>query len=118
MNKSGPTLTINKNVPLAPYTTLGVGGPARFFVRAGTEDHILDAIDYARSEKCPAFILGGGSNIVVSDTGFPGLVIRIEIPSIRPLDGKNSARFSVGAGVEWDVFVEHCVSQNLAGIEC
>ncbi len=118
MDKSGSALTIYENVPLAPYTTIGVGGPARFFVRAGTEDHVLDAINYARSEKCPVFILGGGSNIVVSDTGFSGLVIKIEIPGIRPLDGKNCARFSVGAGVEWDAFVQHCVDQNLAGIEC
>jgi UDP-N-acetylmuramate dehydrogenase len=118
MNESGSALAIHTNVSLSPYTTLGVGGPARFFVRAETEDHVRDAMDFALSEKCPVFILGGGSNIVVSDSGFRGLVIKIEIPGIQPLDGIKSSRFSAGAGVEWDVFVQHCVAQNLAGIEC
>ncbi len=118
MNKSNPAPAVCENVTLAPHTTLGIGGPARFFVRAKAESHILHALDYARAKGCPIFILGGGSNIVVSDAGFPGLVIKIEIPGIQPCDGKNSARLSVGAGVEWDAFVQYCVNQNLAGIEC
>jgi UDP-N-acetylmuramate dehydrogenase len=118
MNKRGTALTVLENVPLASYTTLGVGGPARFLVRARNERHILDAMEYARARGCPVFILGGGSNIVVSDMGFPGLVLKIEIPGIRSLDGEDGAEISVGAGVEWDAFVQYCVNRNLAGIEC
>ena len=118
MEEFNPALKIQENVPLALYTTLGIGGPARYFVRAGTADHVLEALNYAQKKGCPVFILGGGSNIVVSDAGFPGLVIKIEIAGIRSRDGKSSHRFSVGAGVEWDTFVQHCVGLNLAGIEC
>jgi UDP-N-acetylmuramate dehydrogenase len=102
--------------PLAPYTTLGIGGPARWLAAVRTEDEILAALDFAHTHHWPVFILGGGSNIVVSDAGYPGLVLKIELPGIRPLEDR--AGISVGAGVEWDAFVEYCVSRNLAGIEC
>jgi UDP-N-acetylmuramate dehydrogenase len=118
MHKCDADLSGFGNEPLARYTTLGVGGPARFLTVAKTEGEILNALDYARAQSWPVFILGGGSNIVVSDTGFPGLVLKIEIPGIQPLDGPNGIRLSAGAGVEWDVFVHYCVSRNLAGIEC
>ena len=72
MDKTAADFTIYENIPLAPYTTLGVGGPARFFVTASNETHILQALDFADAKDCPVFILGGGSNIVVSDAGFPG----------------------------------------------
>jgi UDP-N-acetylmuramate dehydrogenase len=118
MRESGLACTIYENVPLAPYTTLGIGGPARFLAKARTEDQILDALYFARVRSCPVFILGGGSNIVVSDAGFPGLVLRIELPGIRDLGHEDGARVSAGAGVEWDVFVQHCVQRNFGGIEC
>jgi UDP-N-acetylmuramate dehydrogenase len=102
--------------PLARYTTLGVGGPARCLAVVKTEEDILNALYAARAHNWQVFILGGGSNIVVSDAGYPGLVLKIEIPGIQPLE--DSSRISVGAGVEWDAFVQYCVSRNLAGIEC
>ena len=118
MKKSCEAFPVLENVPLAPYTTLGVGGPARFLIKAKTGDHISGAMEFARARRCEVFILGGGSNLVVSDSGFPGVVIKIEIAGIEPLDGKGSGKFSVGAGVEWDIFVQHCVQEGLAGIEC
>ncbi len=118
MRKSGSALSIQENVPLAPYTTLGIGGPARFLAKARNEDQILEALVFAYSQSCPVFILGGGSNIIVSDAGFPGLVLRIELPGIQNPDGENAARISAGAGVEWDAFVQHCANRRLAGIEC
>ncbi len=118
MHKSGSSLSIQENIPLAAYTTLGIGGPARFLARARNEDQILEALAFARFQSCPVFILGSGSNIVVSDAGFPGLVLKMEIPGIRNLDHENGARISAAAGVEWDAFVQHCVKRNLAGIEC
>lgn len=101
---------------LAGYTTLGVGGPARYLTVAKSEAEILSALDFARAQDLPVFILGGGSNIIVSDAGYSGLVLKIEIPGIQPLEDRS--RISVGAGVEWDAFVQYCVSRNLAGIEC
>jgi UDP-N-acetylmuramate dehydrogenase len=116
MHKDTADLFILEEEPLARYTTLGVGGPARRLTAAKTENEILNALGTARAHNWQVFILGGGSNIVVSDAGFSGLVLKIEIPGIQPLE--DGSRISVGAGVEWDAFVQYCVSQNLAGVEC
>jgi UDP-N-acetylmuramate dehydrogenase len=118
MKKSGQALSIRENVILAPYTTLGVGGPARFLASIKHEDQIPEALEYARVHGCPVFILGGGSNILASDSGFPGLVVRMEIRGIHPLDEDNIEFVSVAAGEDWDGFVQRCVDQNLAGLEC
>jgi UDP-N-acetylmuramate dehydrogenase len=114
MSKS--TLTFRENVPLAPYTTLGVGGPARFLVSIKRDEQLPDALDFAFARGCPVFILGGGSNIVVSDSGFPGLIIKIELSGIQSFDGDNTVY--VAAGEQWDSLVQHCISRNLAGLEC
>ena len=106
---------IQENIPLAPFTTLGVGGPARFFATATNEEHVAEALSFARARSVPVFTLGGGSNLVVADAGFPGLVLKIEISGIRPLDA--AGRVAVGAGVEWDAFIQYCVSRDLAGVE-
>ena len=116
MHRHVSDLSILENESLAPYTTLGIGGPCRFMISATGEDEIPRALDFAKARLLPVFILGGGSNIVVSDAGFPGLVIKVEIPGIRALDA--GGRISVGAGVEWDEFVRYCVDRNLAGVEC
>jgi UDP-N-acetylmuramate dehydrogenase len=118
MHKSDSDLSFFENVPLAPYTTLGVGGPARFFAKATAEDQVRNAMEFARAHSYPVFILGGGSNIIVSDKGFPGLVIKIELPGIQSLSNADNSEISVGAGVEWDAFVQHSVNRNLGGIEC
>jgi len=118
MKKSGTALSIRENVTLAPYTTLGVGGPARFLVSVKHEEQVPEALDFARLHACPVFILGSGSNLLVSDAGFPGLIIRMEIRGIQPLDEENSEFVSVAAGEIWDNFVQRCVEQNLAGVEC
>jgi UDP-N-acetylmuramate dehydrogenase len=118
MKKPGTALSIRENVTLAPYTTLGVGGPARFLVSIKHEDQVPEALEFARTHACPVFIIGGGSNILVSDSGFPGMIVRMEIRGIQPLDEDNSEFVSVAAGETWDVFVQRCVDQNLAGIEC
>ncbi len=117
MSESKAVLRISENVSLASYTTLGIGGPARFMLRAETEEQILDGLEFARGRGCPVFVLGGGSNILVSDAGFPGLVIKIELQGIDET-GDGSGRISASAGVAWDAFVQRCVVKNLAGIEC
>ena len=108
-------LMILENAPLAPCTTLGVGGPARFLIKAATEEQVLEGLQFARNLGCPVFVLGGGSNIVVSDSGFPGLVIKMELSGIKEED---HGRISAAAGEEWDRFVSHSVERNLAGVEC
>jgi UDP-N-acetylmuramate dehydrogenase len=111
-------LRIEDNVPLAPHTTLKVGGRARFFASAKIDDEVLEALDFARKRGCPLFVMGGGSNIVVSDSGFPGLVLKIDLRGFRSPDAENPAIISAAAGENWDAFVQSCVDRGLAGIEC
>ena len=113
-------MTIQENIPLAPLTTLQVGGVARYFAELRREDEVQPAVQFAKSRDLPLFVLGGGSNLVVADAGWPGLVLRIAIGGItasNTKDGK-AVLFSVGAGVDWDDFVAQAVVQNCAGIEC
>jgi len=70
---------IQENVPLSPLTTLRIGGPARFFAEARDEDETLAAFSFADERSLPLFILGGGSNVLVADEGFPGLVVRVAL---------------------------------------
>jgi UDP-N-acetylmuramate dehydrogenase len=116
MTRSGSAISIRENVPLAPYTTLGIGGPARYFVAVKREEQIPEALDFAFKCGCPVFILGSGSNVVVSDSGFPGLIIKIEITGIQSIDDEHM--ISVAAGEDWDSLVQRSVGLSLAGIEC
>ena len=109
---------IQENVPLAPFTTLGIGGPARYLAEVSEETQVLDALALAHSRGLPVFVLGGGSNILVADEGFPGLVLRIGLRGIRPEDGDRTGIATVGAGEDWDAFVLWCVQRNWAGVEC
>jgi UDP-N-acetylmuramate dehydrogenase len=111
-------MQIQENVLLAPFTTLGVGGPARFFVEALSTAEVLEAVAYAKSHAAPLFILGGGSNLVVSDAGWPGLVLKVAILGINHRHGHGTAYFDVGAGESWDDFVAIVVQHHCAGIEC
>lgn len=105
---------IQENVTLAPLTTLKVGGAARYFIKAETESNILSAIAFAKENDLPIFILGGGSNIVVADEGFDGLVLQIALKGIS----QENNLITSAAGEDWDSFVKFCVEKNLAGIEC
>jgi UDP-N-acetylmuramate dehydrogenase len=113
-----PTLHIRKNISLAPFTTFHVGGPARYFVEATSEADVLDAIRYGREHKLKLFVLGGGSNLVVSDEGWPGLILKIGIPGINVSNENGKATFTAGAGEDWDGLVERAVEADCAGIEC
>jgi UDP-N-acetylmuramate dehydrogenase len=115
-------MTIQENVPLAPLTTMQVGGAARYFAELRREDDVREAAQFAKTRNLPLFVLGGGSNLVVADSGWPGLVLKIAIGGItspNTNDATGSAvLFSVGAGVNWDDFVAQAVAQNCAGVEC
>jgi UDP-N-acetylmuramate dehydrogenase len=109
---------IHENVALAPLTTLGIGGPARYFIDAPDETTILEATWLARDRNLPIFVLGGGSNLLVADSGFPGLVIKVGIRGIEWEDDRDKTIVSAGAGEDWDRLVGLCVERELSGIEC
>jgi len=111
-------MEIQQNVPLAPFTTLGVGGPARFFAEALTVDEVREAVDFAKSHDAPLCVLGGGSNLVIADSGWPGLVLKVGIPGINHRHGRGTAYFDVGAGETWDDFVAAAVQHYCSGVEC
>jgi UDP-N-acetylmuramate dehydrogenase len=113
-------MLLQENVPLAPLTTLQIGGPARFFVEAKSRADVQEAIEFARRRELDLFILGGGSNLVISDAGWPGLVLKIAIEGIerRPALEGGRALFDVGAGENWDRFVSRAVAAQCAGVEC
>jgi UDP-N-acetylmuramate dehydrogenase len=111
-------LEIQEDMALASLTTLGVGGKARFFCRAETEEQVGEAVGFARNRDLPLFVLGGGSNLVISDRGWDGVVLQIGIAEIHEKSSEDKIHFDVDAGVDWDQFVAHAVSLNCAGIEC
>lgn len=112
------TSPIQQNVPLAPMTTFGIGGPARYFVHAVSEQEVMDSLDFAHSNASPVFVLGGGSNLLVSDNGFPGLVLRIGLKGIEDEAAGGRVLVHARAGEDWDPFVARCVEEGRAGIEC
>ena len=111
-------LTIQENVPLAPLTTMQVGGPARYFVEADCEDDVREAVALAKAKTLPLFVMGGGSNLLVADSGWPGLVLKIAIGGVTKREDGATAVFDVGAGIDWDAFVAQTVADNYAGVEC
>lgn len=111
-------MQILQDVPLAPLTTLQVGGPARYFCKATSVGEVDEAVRFSKARSIPLFVLGGGSNLVVADAGWPGLVVHIGITGIDERSGDGAAIFEVGAGEDWDSFVAHAVTRNCAGIEC
>src|SRR2546427_23191 len=104
-------------VPLAPYTTLGLGVAARYFVECRSEDEGRAALTLAADGRLPVYVLGGGSNVVFLDSGFPGLVLRITIGGVESRDGE-SPEVRAGAGVDWDGLVEAVVARGWTGVEC
>lgn len=111
-------MMIREQVALAPHTTLGVGGPARYFAEVHTETEVREAVEFARSRDLPLFVLGGGSNLLVADTGFNGLVLRIALRGIDRTTAGDEVTFRIAAGEDWDAFVARAVHDNCAGIEC
>lgn len=108
---------MQENIQLKDYTTFKIGGNALYFTVARTVGDIKKAVIFARDKKLPFFVLGGGSNIVVSDNGIQGVVIKNEIKGIEYTDANNVMEVQVGAGENWDVFVEETVKKELYGLE-
>jgi UDP-N-acetylmuramate dehydrogenase len=110
-----------ENIPLAPLTTINIGGPARYFVDAKSIAEVQEAVAFARSRDLALFVLGGGSNLLVADAGWPGLVLKISLQGIDQQaahDDDGQVLFHAGAGESWDKFVSRAVMARCAGVEC
>ncbi len=107
-------VTVLEKVPLAEFTTFGIGGPARYFVEAKSEADVAEAVGWAAQRGVRLYPLGGGSNLLILDEGFDGLILKVGILGVKQ-DGE---AFDVGAGEDWDAFVERTVDNEFAGMEC
>lgn len=113
-----PRIQVLEHVPLAPFTTLRLGGEARYYVSCSSDGEIMDAVRFARGRTLRVGILGGGSNLIVRDEGFDGLVLRVHTTGIIE-EGNLEDRFvTVAAGEHWDRVVEYTVERGLGGMEC
>lgn len=112
------SLVIEENVSLAALTTLEIGGAARYFASAKNENQIVEALNFAAGKNLETFILGGGSNVLIADEGFDGLVLQIALKGIFVETAENKTFVTANAGEDWDAFCEFCVGENLQGIEC
>ena len=112
-------MIVQENILLAPLTTFRIGGPARNFVKAESVLDVQEAVAWAETNNLPLFVLGGGSNLLVSDSGWPGLVLNIAIGGIEQRgEHEGKMLFEAGAGESWDRFVSHAVMADCAGVEC
>jgi UDP-N-acetylmuramate dehydrogenase len=107
-------LKIQENIALASMTTLGIGGPARWFVAAASEAEIAEACAWTREKGVPLFVLGGGSNVLVADAGFDGLALHVVLQGIE----QDRELLSAAAGTPWEHCVQQATEAGLAGIEC
>jgi UDP-N-acetylmuramate dehydrogenase len=108
------TLRIEADVPLAPLTTLELGGAARFFARVDSAERLAEAAEWAAQRGLPLAVLGGGSNLIVPDEGFAGLVVSMEVRGVSV----NGVSVTAGGGEPWDEFVATTLGAGLGGLEC
>jgi UDP-N-acetylmuramate dehydrogenase len=107
-----------EQVPLAPWTTLGVGGPARFFAEVASEPALLEALAWAHDRGLRTLLLGGGSNLLVADRGVDALVLRLRLRGLSVTREGEGALLEAAAGEPWDEVVAFAVAHDLAGLEC
>lgn len=110
-------LELQEHAPLGPRTTLGVGGPARYLVEAKSESDVLEALRWADQHGVTVRVLGGGSNLVVADAGFEGLVLVVALRGIELSSVAGDAVLCARAGEPWDDVVACAVARGLAGLE-
>ena len=111
-------MKIEENILLAPYTTFKIGGPARWFCVVENQFDALEAFEFAKNKQLKTFVLGGGSNILVSDEGFDGLVIKVVNKGIEVLsENADDVLLKVASGEVWDEVVKFAVTNNWWGVE-
>jgi UDP-N-acetylmuramate dehydrogenase len=112
-------INISENISLSKFTSIKLGGKAKFFCECKTEKDLIECLDYAKTNNLKIQILGGGSNTIFSDEGFDGLVIKIELKDISiHNDFKDNIIIKASAGEEWDNFVKYCIENKFTGVEC
>jgi UDP-N-acetylmuramate dehydrogenase len=111
-------LVVRERVALAPYTTMGVGGPARFFVEATDEATLSQAVAWARARGVAVRILGGGSNVVVADAGVDAVVIQVALRGVTTREIRGAVEVTAAAGELWDDLVALAIGHGWAGLEC
>ncbi len=118
MASRSPAVAMREGVPLSELSTIGVGGPARWFARAETNEDVRAAHHWCVERGLPLFVLGGGSNIIVSDGGFDGAVLSMAVGGLATSHAGDETRVTAGAGESWDRLVDWVVGQDVSGIEC
>jgi UDP-N-acetylmuramate dehydrogenase len=111
-------LAVRERVPLAAFTTLGVGGEARWFVTAADEATVVAANAWARAHGVALRVLGGGSNLVVADAGVDALVVQVALRGVTARETGGAVEVTAAAGEPWDGLVRHVVERGWAGLEC
>jgi UDP-N-acetylmuramate dehydrogenase len=111
-------LDIREQVPLAPLATLGVGGPARYYARVGNDAEVRAAVEWARERDLALLVLGGGSNVVLSDEGHPGFVLHVAGRGVAARADGDRVEVTAEAGEPWDALVSSAIAQGWAGLEC
>ena len=106
-------LNIQNNILLAPYTTFKIGGPARYFIFASSDEELKSAVEWAKNQNLPIFILAGGSNVLISDKGFDGLVIKLRTANCE----LRTNSFFIDAGVPLAQLLASAMNASLAGLE-
>jgi UDP-N-acetylmuramate dehydrogenase len=107
-----------EKVSLGPLTSLRIGGEARRFIEAGDEAELVDEVLAADARREPVLVLGGGSNLVVADEGFDGLVVRVASRGVHAKVDGARVGLEVAAGEPWDALVARCVVEGWSGVEC
>ena len=108
-------LNIKENVILAPYTTFKIGGPARYFIEISDKNELLEVFDFVSKKNLKYFILGGGSNLLISDKGFDGVVIKIKLTEFN-VDKKQNV-FIVSSGVPLAKIIRESAAEGMSGME-
>ena len=109
---------LRENVALAPHTTIGLGGDARYFWDCASESELREALQFGAARRLPIQVLAGGSNMIFSDAGYSGLVVKIGLQGAEFRDAGDAVLVQVAAGADWDALVREAVDRGLAGIEC
>ena len=118
MPSADPQVVPREQVPLAPLSTLGVGGRARWFLRAESPQDVASAHAWARDRGTSLFVLGGGSNVVIADEGIDGMVLQVALSGMAFARNGGDTLVTAGGGERWDDVVAAAVDRGLAGIEC
>lgn len=111
-------MDIKKDVILSDYTTIGIGGKAKYFFSCNAVNDIYVALEFAKKNKLKVQVLSGGSNIIFQDSGYDGLVLKIDLKGIEINEEENHVYIKVKSGESWDEFVRMTIDNSLSGAEC